>query len=262
MGVVRREGDWRLEKIEEGVYEITFQREPQLKVLTEEQEPDMFGTTGFDMTPVREVNSYSEAVGLFEEKAHGPPPIGMDTGGGLIDTSSNPNSNNGGEDIDAPPVFIAIGLLLGGGLVIYTEGFVLGSLTFQIGVVFLLGGLLVIGWAGYLFRREGLSAATDFLFDYQLGRSRSRYSSNVEKTPPASQNLKQEIMFERANHHCEWCGERYDRLQVHHIEPRSEGGPNTKRNLIALCPTCHDKADHGGISKTQLKGKIRNIMGG
>jgi len=37
MGVVRREGDWRLEKQSEGVYEITFRREPQMKILTSQR---------------------------------------------------------------------------------------------------------------------------------------------------------------------------------------------------------------------------------
>lgn len=58
----------------------------------------------FDSTPVREVPSYSEAEGLFEEKAHGPPPVGME----YTSNRSGPGDLiPGGEGLDIselPPV--------------------------------------------------------------------------------------------------------------------------------------------------------------
>lgn len=274
MGVVRREGDWRLEKLDEGYYEITYGKEPQVKVYTPDFEPDMFENPALGMTSVREVDSYSEAVGLFEEKAHGPAPMRLASDGivgtspAKSDISELERSMNlfGGDDDgtendgDAPPGIIAIALLIVGGIVAYSEGLAFNSTLFQVGVLFSLGGVVIFGWAGFVYRRHGLGEAIDFLWRSEEGESGTDKASEVEKTPPAPKQLREELMFDRANHHCEWCGERYDRLQVHHIKPRSEGGPNTQRNLIALCPTCHDKADHGGISMTQLRGKVKRIL--
>lgn len=72
--------------------------------------------------------------------------------------------------------------------------------------------------------------------------------------------MKDDIFFERADQECEWCGERTDAPGVHHIEPRSEDGPHEYDNLIALCPTCHRKADKAAISKTKLKAKTSRQM--
>lgn len=40
---------------------------------------------------------------------------------------------------------------------------------------------------------------------------------------------------------CKWCGVG-DRLQVHHIWYRSQGGPDEPSNLVTLCLDCHAKA--------------------
>ncbi len=44
-----------------------------------------------------------------------------------------------------------------------------------------------------------------------------------------------------AMHRCCMCPEHHDLTQLHHIEPISEGGPDTEDNLMAVCGTCHDK---------------------
>tara|TARA_Y100001970_G_scaffold292291_1_gene432950 strand:+ start:15 stop:575 length:561 start_codon:yes stop_codon:yes gene_type:complete len=77
-----------------------------------------------------------------------------------------------------------------------------------------------------------------------------------EKTNPTPENLKNELYFERANQHCEWCEEWVDTPEIHHIVPRSEGGKNTTGNLIVLCPNCHRKADHGVLSRSKLEYKL------
>lgn len=111
MGVVRRTGDWRLEKREEGVYEITFRSKPQLRVLTPKAPPYERNAMTFDALPIEEVGSYSEAEGLFEEMAHGPPPLGMQY-------SSEERSNQSDETIDwleLPAGFLGgILIILGG----------------------------------------------------------------------------------------------------------------------------------------------------
>lgn len=278
MGVVRREGDWRLEKRAEGLYEITYQRDPQMRVITPEYRDPQFGGA-LDMLPAREVDSYTEAEGLFEEKAHGPSPMGIGGGGDLLfddsggevfggsesgilsDSGWSSESTIDSKDLDAPPGVVAFALVLTGGIVVYSQGFATNSTVFQVGVLFAIAGLGILGWGGWIYRRHGLSEAVSALFERDSrGQSSSSNTATEEKTPPAPKKLKDTIIFDRAEHHCEWCGDRFDGLQVHHIKPRSEGGPNTKRNLIALCPNCHDKADRGGISQSQLKGKVRRIM--
>lgn len=45
----------------------------------------------------------------------------------------------------------------------------------------------------------------------------------------------------RDHGNCRWCGTNQD-LQIHHVRYRSEGGPDTPRNLLTLCAECHAKA--------------------
>lgn len=70
MGVVRREGNWRLEKHDDGVYEVTYNDQSELRVITSDYEPTGFNDKRNDFTiPVREVQSFTEAEELFEQKA-------------------------------------------------------------------------------------------------------------------------------------------------------------------------------------------------
>ncbi|MFB6107425.1 MAG: hypothetical protein ABEJ82_01130, partial [Haloplanus sp.] len=70
MGVVRREGDWRLEKVQDGLYEVTCQKRTELKIVTSEYNPTAFDDERYGMAvPVREVNSFSDAESIFEEMA-------------------------------------------------------------------------------------------------------------------------------------------------------------------------------------------------
>ena len=252
MGVVRREGDWRLEKREEGVYEVTFRREPQLKVVTAQAPP--YATSLFDGLSVREVGSYSEVEGLFEEKAHGPPPTGARY------ASAGSSGFLGGTDL--PPLGIGVLCIFASFFFLYSfigDGNVAGLL---IGSTIALVGIGVFGYAGHLYNQDGLRPALNFLIGNETvpGTSSSGDGSDStvsEKTPPAPQKLKDKLFFERADRVCEYCEMEFDHPEVHHIRPRSEGGPNTSRNLIVLCPNCHAKADRGAISRSKLRYKVR-----
>jgi hypothetical protein len=54
---------------------------------------------------------------------------------------------------------------------------------------------------------------------------------------------------------CGCCGETLPRMHMHthHKIPRSVGGPDTRENLIDLCPGCHD-ALHNAAYKMLKKG--------
>lgn len=262
MGVVRREGDWRLEKKRDGVYEITFQREPQMKVFTSDASPRRGQPPMFDSIPLREVASYSEVEGLFEENAHGPPPMGMSysstrsgTGGDLLPDGEL------GEDVDfseLPPGGFGVALILTGCFILYSFWGAGNNLLFLFGVGFAGGGLLILSYGGYLLKTEGWQEAWDFLATSadEKGSSSSDESDSV-KTPPAPESLRNELFFERANRRCEYCEDEVDQPDVHHIQPRREGGPNTPSNLIVLCPNCHRKADNGLISQSKLKYRVK-----
>ncbi len=55
-------------------------------------------------------------------------------------------------------------------------------------------------------------------------------------------------------HRCCLCPEHHNLVDKHHIELLSDGGPNTEKNLIAVCPTCHAKIHRrkGQYNKRQL----------
>src|ERR1700750_2937468 len=63
-------------------------------------------------------------------------------------------------------------------------------------------------------------------------------------------DLAQDLVRARCNHQCEGCGQ-YGAVQVHHRLARGMGGVNRAaaeqandvRNLLALCPPCHEKTE-------------------
>jgi len=65
-------------------------------------------------------------------------------------------------------------------------------------------------------------------------RANSRYiSSDIRR-----------VVRQRSRFGCCVCG--CPIIEYHHITPYSEGGEHTVENLIALCPTCHKRADKEG----------------
>jgi 5-methylcytosine-specific restriction endonuclease McrA len=67
------------------------------------------------------------------------------------------------------------------------------------------------------------------------------------------QNLKQYIL-KRDNYLCQSCKKKTKQkaeLHIHHIKFRSNGGTDTKNNLITLCKPCHDKLHKKKDAQTQ-----------
>lgn len=259
MGVVRRDGDWRLERRQEGVYEMTFRREPRMKVLTSEAPARVRRDDASETVPVRTVSTVSDAEELFEEKAHGPPPRGTS----YLKTR---RSTNGGvpEPVDAdreadleevPPLGVGIAFLLAGGLILYSQQGGGNSLVGLLGVGFALTGVLPFAFGIYRLVEDARQSARGLLVTGDGDGDRSS-TDDAEETPPAPEELKDRLVSDRAGQHCEWCDERDDHLQVHHIEPRREGGPNESDNLIVLCPNCRENADRGAISRSKLKATV------
>jgi hypothetical protein len=50
-------------------------------------------------------------------------------------------------------------------------------------------------------------------------------------------------------------------LEIHHIEPRANGGGNKPDNLIAVCPNCHTRITKGEISTYDVfRAKLRLVQ--
>lgn len=64
--------------------------------------------------------------------------------------------------------------------------------------------------------------------------------------------------YECQNPKCK-CKDKHPRLQVHHIEFRSNGGSDEPENLITLCTECHDDL-HDGLFELKLKGKKKGHL--
>jgi endogenous inhibitor of DNA gyrase (YacG/DUF329 family) len=65
-------------------------------------------------------------------------------------------------------------------------------------------------------------------------------------------SLPKSLALRRDKARCRVCG--FDTLvEVHHIMPRRQGGPDTLDNLITLCPNHHTMADRGLISVEELR---------
>lgn len=69
-----------------------------------------------------------------------------------------------------------------------------------------------------------------------------------------SANIPNEVrraVYRRDGFACALCGDpRF--LHIHHVIPRSSGGGNTPRNLIALCRYCHAMAHGVNLLESEL----------
>jgi 5-methylcytosine-specific restriction protein A len=48
-------------------------------------------------------------------------------------------------------------------------------------------------------------------------------------------------------------------LEVHHVQPLAEGGPDTVENVVALCPNCHRRA-HFSKEINEIRAKLLDIV--
>lgn len=61
------------------------------------------------------------------------------------------------------------------------------------------------------------------------------------------------MVLDRDDYKCVICGST-DRIQVHHIKERSQGGANVANNLITLCYKCHcKKHENEDVYKLMVK---------
>ena len=159
MGVVRREGDWRIEKRGEGIYELTYQKNVELRLYTEDA--TRRDQMGFDGVPTDRVSDFHDVERVFEDRVRRSQTqqqmMEMDPMAGTGDRQ--PISQE-----DLPPGGFGLVLTIAGVLSLVWIYPTLGNnYVLALGGIMAAGGLAIFGYALYLFREEGLGEAMDFL---------------------------------------------------------------------------------------------------
>ncbi len=92
------------------------------------------------------------------------------------------------------------------------------------------------------------------------------YCEKLVKTFQRDERLRQQIL-QRANGICEACGAPAPFthcdgtlfLEVHHVRPLADGGPDRDHNALACCPNCHRELHHGNNRETRREDVIAKI---
>lgn len=74
-----------------------------------------------------------------------------------------------------------------------------------------------------------------------------------DRLPAQRVKLNRRNLFARDRNRCQYCGKHFptSELSIDHVEPRSQGGPDTWYNLVCACVKCN--ARKGGRTPTQAR---------
>ncbi|MFW6060162.1 MAG: HNH endonuclease [Phycisphaeraceae bacterium] len=77
-----------------------------------------------------------------------------------------------------------------------------------------------------------------------------------DRLPKQQVKLNRRNIFARDRNICQYCGERFpsSELSLDHVQPRSQGGASTWKNLVCACTRCN--ARKGGRTPQQAKMKL------
>jgi hypothetical protein len=86
-----------------------------------------------------------------------------------------------------------------------------------------------------------MTADGGYVMDYRTDALLNDFSSPIEhdRLSPESWTGLREIVFERDNYTCQYCGYFGDELECDHVHPISRGGTNELGNLITSCGPCN-----------------------
>ena len=101
---------------------------------------------------------------------------------------------------------------------------------------------------------------THLMKNPSLANSKVRHWGYQKGTNYGFENTKA-MVLNRDNYTCQCCKGKHkdNKLEVHHIIFRSQGGSDEESNLITLCHTCH-KNLHSGKVNLKLKGKMKGNL--
>lgn len=97
-------------------------------------------------------------------------------------------------------------------------------------------------------------------------KPKSKKQSNSTRTTDGRNDKKipkriEKKIFQEANSSCPFCGQReISFLDIHHIIPRSQSGPNEELNLILACKKCHTDIEEGIISIAEVLKKKQDLI--
>ena len=97
----------------------------------------------------------------------------------------------------------------------------------------ILGRLDFVGTLSNLRDSEDADSGMNKLYNNRKQKRQSGYHTKQDWKA-----IRRKII-ERDKKQCQGCGKQTEKLQVHHIKPRGQGGTNELSNLIALCGRCH-----------------------
>ena len=92
----------------------------------------------------------------------------------------------------------------------------------------------------------------DVLIDIAKLNNPQLQGKDYQQSNRLHENLRLATLL-RDNFSCQQCKVKNTRLEAHHIQPKSQGGKDTIKNLITLCSTCHEKL-HAGKIKLKKSG--------
>jgi len=114
--------------------------------------------------------------------------------------------------------------------------------------------VVIIGGVSYLILRRQGTQPFKILAKRMYGwLTESRKQTSIEKVPSLTSRERAQLI-EAVGNKCENpnCRVQFP-LQIHHIQPRAEGGSNKLNNLIVLCNNCHGRFQGGIYSKELLR---------
>ena len=81
---------------------------------------------------------------------------------------------------------------------------------------------------------------------------------NYDKIPRITLRLNRRAIYDRDDHTCYLCGERYSesRLSVDHVIPSSKGGKNTFENMATCCKRCNGIKGSKTLAELKIKPKF------
>ena len=80
----------------------------------------------------------------------------------------------------------------------------------------------------------------------------------LQQVYPINWDKLRRIVYKRAKYICQYCRERYQGINAHHIIALSKGGKNDLNNLICICDQCHSIL-HPTNSRLKIKRLINDI---
>lgn len=97
-------------------------------------------------------------------------------------------------------------------------------------------------------------------FNPPISKKKKEIKSERKNEKKVPKRMEKKI-FQEANSTCPFCGEReISLLDIHHIIPRSQGGPNEELNLILACKKCHTDIEEGKISLAEVMKKKQELI--